>query len=85
LAAQLTIPFVKRMRGPYRQLDALPTNYVIDRSGKLIYAKAGAFDVESFNAIVFPLLKEPIPEDPPTAPASAATPSPTAPASTKGG
>src|SRR5580692_3179797 len=29
LAAKLTIPFVKRMRGPYHELDGVPTNYVI--------------------------------------------------------
>jgi cytochrome c biogenesis protein CcmG/thiol:disulfide interchange protein DsbE len=68
LAAKLTIPFVKRLKGPYRQLAALPTNYVIDRSGKLVYAAAGAFDVDSFNAIVFPLLKEPIPHPQPSPP-----------------
>ncbi len=71
LASHLTIPFVKRLRGPYRQLDAVPTNYVIDRSGRLVYARAGAFDLETFNAIVFPLIKEPVPEAP--AAASAAT------------
>lgn len=64
LASKLTIPFVRRLRGPYRQLDGLPTNYVIDRSGKLVYARAGAFDIDSFNAIVIPLLKQPIPAPP---------------------
>ena len=67
LAAQLTIPFVKRMKGPYHDLDALPTNYIIDRSGKLVYAKAGALDIDTFNAIVVPLLKEPYPEPAPAA------------------
>lgn len=61
LAAQLTIPFVKRMKGPYRDLGAVPTNYVIDRSGKLVYAKAGALDLDTLNAIVVPLLREPVP------------------------
>jgi peroxiredoxin len=75
VAAQLTIPFVKRLKGPYRQLDAVPTNYIIDRSGKLIYAKAGAFDMDSFNAIIVPLLNEPLPEPPPSA-APAAPPAP---------
>lgn len=65
LAAKLTIPFVKRLKGPYRQLDAIPTNYVIDRSGKLVYAAAGAFNIDAFNAIVIPLLKEPMPGSPP--------------------
>jgi len=62
LSNALTIPFVHRMSGPYHDMDAVPTNYVIDRSGKLVYAKAGAFDVDSFNAIIIPLLREPIPD-----------------------
>ena len=77
LAATLTIPFVKRMKGPYHHLGAVPTNYIIDRSGKLVYAKASAFDIDSLNAILIPLLKEPAPEPPP----AAASPSPPAPAS----
>ncbi len=81
LASKLTIPLVKRMKGPYHDLDALPTNYIIDRSGKLVYAATGAFDVDSFNAIVIPLLKEPIPAPtPPTVtPTSATAPKETAP------
>jgi peroxiredoxin len=73
LAAHLTIPFVKRLKGPYRQLDAVPTNYVIDRSGKLVYARAAAFDLDDLNALLIPLLKEPIPEAP-----APATPTPAA-------
>ena len=67
LASHLKIPFVRRIKGPYRFLDALPTNYIIDRSGKLVYARAGAFDLDSLNGIVIPLLKEPIPAPPATA------------------
>jgi cytochrome c biogenesis protein CcmG/thiol:disulfide interchange protein DsbE len=70
LASRLKIPFVKRMKGPYRFLAALPTNYIIDRSGTLVYAKAGAFDLDSLNDIVIPLLKKPVP----AAPAAAAPP-----------
>jgi thiol-disulfide isomerase/thioredoxin len=29
VAARLTIPFVKRLKGPYRDLNAVPTNYII--------------------------------------------------------
>ena len=76
LAAKLRIPFVKSLRGPYRQMTGVPTNYVIDRSGKLVYAQAGAFDMDSFNAIVIPLLKEPIPEPPPADAAPASTTAP---------
>ncbi len=76
LAAKLTIPFVKRLKGPYHQLDGVPTNYVVDRSGKLVYAKAAAFDIDALNAIVIPLLKEPIPEPSPPAASSTATSEP---------
>ena len=69
LAAQLTIPMVKRLKGPYHQMEGVPTNYVIARSGKLVYAKAAAFDLDDLNAIVIPLLQAPIPEPPaPAAP-----------------
>ncbi len=68
LAEKLRIPFVRRMKGPYHDVGALPTNYIIDRSGKLVYAQAGGFDIDSLNAIVIPLLKEPAPAEPaPTA------------------
>jgi cytochrome c biogenesis protein CcmG/thiol:disulfide interchange protein DsbE len=78
LASRLKIPFIKRMQGPYRFLKALPTNYIIDRSGKLVYAQAGAFDLDSLNDIVIPLLKEPIPAPTATAPTTAeATSKPT--------
>ncbi len=61
VAAKLRIPFVRRMKGPYHDVGALPTNYIIDRSGNLVYAQAGGFDIDSLNAVVIPLLKEPIP------------------------
>jgi len=78
VAAHLTIPFVRRLKGPYRDLGAVPTNYIIDRSGKLVYARAAAFDLQSLNAIVIPLLKEPVPE----APAARAATAPAADAKT---
>jgi peroxiredoxin len=68
LAAQLTIPFVKRLKGPYHDVGALPTNYVIDRSGKIVYAKAAAFDLDALDALIIPLLREPVPQ--PTPPAT---------------
>ncbi len=61
LAAALRIPLVRRLSGPYHDLGAIPTNYIIDRTGKLVYAKAAAFDLDDLNTIVLPLLKEPIP------------------------
>ena len=72
VAEKLTIPFVRHMKGPYRDLGALPTNYVIDRAGTLVYARAGAFDEASVNEILIPLLKEPAP--PETAAVAPATP-----------
>jgi len=36
----------------------VPTNFVIDRSGKLRYAKSGAFELEDLNALLVPLLNE---------------------------
>jgi hypothetical protein len=71
LAQHLAIPFVKRMKGPYRISGEVPTNFIIDRSGKLVYAKAGAFDLDSLNAILVPLLREPVPPDPTTVAAAA--------------
>lgn len=75
LAAQLTIPLVRRMKGPYADFGAVPTTYVIDRSGKLVYAKVGSLDLETLNAIVVPLLREPVPT-PPEPSEAAAKPSP---------
>lgn len=68
LAQKLQIPFVKRMHGPYHDVGALPTNYIIDRSGKLVYAQAGGFDIDTLNAVVIPLLREPMPPAPVVAP-----------------
>lgn len=74
LAEKLRIPFVKRLKGPYRDVGAVPTNYVIDRSGKIVYAKAAAFDIDALNALIIPLLNEPIPEPPAPPPAPAPEP-----------
>jgi len=46
----------------YGVKEGVPTTYVIDRAGVLRYAKAGAFSRESFDALITPLLKEPVPE-----------------------
>ena len=40
---------------------AVPTSYVIDRAGIVRFAAAGAFDDQSFDALITPLLKEPAP------------------------
>jgi len=38
--------------------NGVPTSFVIDRNGVLRHAKAGAFNVQSFDALVTPLLAE---------------------------
>jgi cytochrome c biogenesis protein CcmG, thiol:disulfide interchange protein DsbE len=48
-------------------MEGVPTNYIIDRSGKLVYAQAAAFDVDALNAIVIPLLRESVPGPAPAA------------------
>jgi thiol-disulfide isomerase/thioredoxin len=60
LAAVLTIPMVRRFRGPYSDPEAVPTNYVVDRQGVLRYAKAAAFSLDDLNSLLVPLLKEPV-------------------------
>jgi cytochrome c biogenesis protein CcmG, thiol:disulfide interchange protein DsbE len=64
LAAVLHIPLIRRMRGPYSILDGVPTNYVIDRSGIVRYAKAAAFTLDDLNDLLVPLLREPMPQAP---------------------
>jgi cytochrome c biogenesis protein CcmG, thiol:disulfide interchange protein DsbE len=58
LASVLTIPMVRRFKGDYGPLKAVPTNYVIDRSGVLRYAKAAALTLDDMNDILVPLLSE---------------------------
>ena len=56
----LSISPTDRIRGgPFGNVDAVPTNYVIDKLGVLRYAKAGAFDLDDLNSVVGPLLNEP--------------------------
>jgi cytochrome c biogenesis protein CcmG, thiol:disulfide interchange protein DsbE len=58
----LAISPTDRIRGgPFADVDALPTNYVIDKAGILRYAKAGAFELDDLNAILIPLMNEPAP------------------------
>jgi thiol-disulfide isomerase/thioredoxin len=58
LAAKVRFPMARSMRGPYRVMTGVPTNYVIDRRGILRYARAGAFDLDALNDILVPLLRE---------------------------
>lgn len=60
LFAAMAIPAARRVRGgPFGDVAALPTNYIIDRSGVLRYAKSGAFDLSDLNTILVPLMLEP--------------------------
>jgi cytochrome c biogenesis protein CcmG/thiol:disulfide interchange protein DsbE len=62
LFSLLSISPTDRIRGgPFEDVDALPTNYVIDKAGVLRYAKAGAFDLDGLNTVLVPLMKEPAP------------------------
>ena len=63
LAAKVSFDMARNFHGPYRVLKAVPTNYVIDRNGILRYAKADAFDLESLNEVLIPLLAQPAPAD----------------------
>ncbi|MDV3257269.1 MAG: TlpA family protein disulfide reductase [Sphingomonas sp.] len=49
------------VRGDLGPRNGVPTTYIIDRSGKLQYAAAGALGLEELNRILVPLLKEPQP------------------------
>ena len=62
LFSVLSISPADRIRGgPFGDVEAVPTNYVIDKSGTLRYAKAGAFELDDLNEILVPLMKEPSP------------------------
>lgn len=60
----MAIPVVRRIRGDYGILGALPTNYIIDRAGIVRYAKAGAFELDDLNRLLIPLLQEAAPAPP---------------------
>ena len=61
LFGAMAIQPVRSVKGPYQVLTGVPTNYVIDRSGRIRYAKAGAFDLDELNTLLVPLLREPAP------------------------
>lgn len=69
LATALSFPLAHSIRGQgLAPLGAVPTNFVIDRHGVIRWAQAGAFDAETLEQVIGPLLAEPIPADgvPPT-------------------
>jgi peroxiredoxin len=60
--AAMAIGAVRNMRGPYQPINgAVPTNFVIDRAGRIRYASAGAFTLDDLNRVLIPLLNEPAP------------------------
>lgn len=59
LFAAMTMPAVRSFKGSYGTLGAVPTNYIIDRAGRVRYAKAAAFTLDDLNRELIPLLKEP--------------------------
>jgi cytochrome c biogenesis protein CcmG/thiol:disulfide interchange protein DsbE len=63
VASLLSFPLATRLAGSgYGTIGgAVPTSYVIDRSGTLRYARAGAFTLDSFQSVILPLLREPAP------------------------
>ena len=63
LAHALSFPLVTKMRGGgYGTVkNAVPTTYIIDRSGVVRVAQAGSFDERSFEDAVGPLLAQPAP------------------------
>lgn len=53
---------VRKIKGPYDTIgNAVPTNIIIGRDGRVRYAKAAAFDLDGLNAVLVPLLREPAP------------------------
>jgi thiol-disulfide isomerase/thioredoxin len=61
LFSVLSISPTDRIKGPFGDVDALPTNYVIDKAGVLRYAQSGAFDLDDLNQLLVPLINEPAP------------------------
>lgn len=62
VAEALSYPLVRKFSGSgYPIMKAVPTSYVIDRSGKIRYAKAGSFEAQEFIDLIVPLLREPAP------------------------
>jgi cytochrome c biogenesis protein CcmG, thiol:disulfide interchange protein DsbE len=61
LFAAMKMPSVRSFRGNYGPLGAVPTNYIIDRAGRVRYAKAAAFTLDDLNRELVPLLREPAP------------------------
>ena len=57
----MAVPPVKALKGPYATIKAVPTNYIIDRAGRIRYMKAAALDLDDLNRELVPLLSAPAP------------------------
>jgi cytochrome c biogenesis protein CcmG, thiol:disulfide interchange protein DsbE len=58
----LSIDPVKYLHGPYAPINnSVPTNFIIDRAGRIRYARAGAFQLDDLNRELVPLLQEQAP------------------------
>lgn len=62
LFAVMHMQSARRIKGPYATMTGVPTNFIIDRAGRLRYAKANAFDLDALNTLLVPLLQEPPPQ-----------------------
>jgi peroxiredoxin len=63
----MAITPVRYIGAPYRAMEGVPTNFVIGRDGSIRYAHAGAFDLDTLNAVLVPLLNEHAPATAPRA------------------
>lgn len=68
----LSLPISRSFSGRYGRIDAVPTNFVIDRGGVLRYARSGAFSIDQLNAMLIPMIDAPAPPPPAAAPVTAA-------------
>ena len=57
-ATSIPYPQATWVGGPDIAVSAVPMSYVIDRHGRVRYAKASAFTARSLDAVVRPLLAE---------------------------
>jgi thiol-disulfide isomerase/thioredoxin len=64
LFAALRLTPIRSLKGKYAPINnSIPTNYIIDRSGRLRFAQAGAFELDDLNREIVPLLRERPPAD----------------------
>ncbi len=64
LFAALRLTPIRTLKGRYAPINnSIPTNYIIDRAGRLRFAQAGAFELDDLNRELVPLLRESPPAD----------------------